>query len=163
MRVESAGSRSQIEDVYRREAPRLWRALVVFSAGRTDIADDAVSEAFTRAVAHSESIEQPVAWLYRVAFRIAAKELQRAPAAAGDRVAEAVADAERPSSADHEELYAALGALSPNQRAAVFLRFCYDLPASAVASRLGVSEATARVHAWRGRQRLRKLLGGDDD
>lgn len=163
MSVESAGQRSQIEDVFRREAPRLWRALVVYAAGRTDVADDAVSEAFTRAVAYSASIDQPVAWVYRVAFRIAAKELRR-PAEVSDQLAlDAVSERERASAADFQELYGALARLSPNQRAAVFLRFCCDLPVGEVARRLGVSEATVRVHTWRGRQRLRRLLGGDDE
>src|SRR5471030_2329238 len=58
------------------ESPRLWRALVAYTAGRADIADDAVAEAFARGLAAREQIRDPVAWLYRVAFRHAAGVLR---------------------------------------------------------------------------------------
>jgi RNA polymerase sigma-70 factor (ECF subfamily) len=155
--IQPADERSPIEEAYRREAVRLWRALVAFSAGRTEVADEAVSEAFARAVEHAGSIEDPVAWLYRVAFRIAARELARPrPVAANEPAAETVP---HPDS-EHDELYRALASLPGNQRAAVFLRYCHDLSAREIADRLGISPATVRVHLWRGRQRLRAMLEG---
>jgi len=56
------------------------------------------------------------------------------------------------------EHFAALARLPSNQRAAIFLHYQCDLPVADVATRLGVSRATARVHLWRGRVRLRTLL-----
>ena len=66
-----------IEWVFRDEARQLWRALVVFTGGRREIADDAVAEAFARALAQPSAIRNPRPWLYRTAFRIAAGELRR--------------------------------------------------------------------------------------
>ncbi|MDX6494709.1 MAG: hypothetical protein QOE17_695 [Gaiellales bacterium] len=161
MTIESADPSQGMEELFRREAPRLWRALMAYTAGRDDVAEEAVSETFARAVASSARIEQPVAWLYRVAFRIAAAELrrereqgvpQRAPAA------DAVTEQDGLG-----ELFSALATLPANQRAAVFLHYRCDLPVREVADRLGVSTATARVHLWRGRQRLRSLLEGEGD
>jgi RNA polymerase sigma-70 factor, ECF subfamily len=150
-----------MEELFRRESPRLWRALMSFSAGRAEVADEAVSEAFARAVASGDTIEQPVAWLYRVAFRIAAKELRRER----DRGAlEAPSTAAAATEQDEfGELFSALARLPPNQRAAVFLYYRCDLPVREVADRLGISAATTRVHLWRGRQRLKRLLEGDGD
>jgi RNA polymerase sigma-70 factor (ECF subfamily) len=151
---------SAVEDVFREEAPRLWRALMAFTAGRRVIAEDAVSEAFSRALSQSDQLRDPVAWVYRVAFRIAAAELARERRYAAD-------PPERPQdpAADRElaELFSALRQLPPNQRAAVFMHYQCDLSVAEVASRLGVSRATVRVHLWRGRSRLRVLLDGGTD
>jgi RNA polymerase sigma-70 factor, ECF subfamily len=162
--IEPVDRANCLEVVFRREAPRLWRALMAFTAGRSTVAEDAVAEAFSRAVAHSEQIRDPVAWLYRVAFRLAAEELRREPVAAissadlGAQGVELFAEVSGLS-----DLFAALAELPPNQRAAVFLHYWCDLSVGQVAARLGVSRATARVHLWRGRARLRVLLGGGAD
>ena len=60
------------------------------------------------------------------------------------------------------ELVEALRELSPNQRAAIVLRYEADLPVGEVARRMGISAATVRVHLHRGRNRLRELLGAKD-
>jgi RNA polymerase sigma-70 factor (ECF subfamily) len=56
-------------------------------------------------------------------------------------------------------LRAALGQLSERQRRAVLLHEWMGYSFAEVASILGTSEATARVHAFRGRDTLRALLG----
>jgi RNA polymerase sigma-70 factor, ECF subfamily len=159
--IESADPSRAMDELFRRESPRLWRALMAFTAGRADVADEAVSEAFARAVANGDRVEQPVAWLYRVAFRIAAQELRRER----DRATpESPSIAEETAEQDEfGELFSALVKLPANQRAAVFLHYRCDLSVREVADRLGVSTATARVHLWRGRQRLRRLLEGSGD
>lgn len=63
---------------------------------------------------------------------------------------------------DTGELIAALRQLSPNQRAAVVLRFEADLSVDEVARRMGVSAPTVRVHIHRARARLRDLLGTEE-
>jgi RNA polymerase sigma-70 factor (ECF subfamily) len=152
---------SAVEGAFREEAPRLWRALMAFTAGRPAIAEDAVAEAFSRALSQSDRIRDPIPWVYRVAFRIAAEELKREGTIVGEPPEQAVG-----SVSDREglaELYGALAQLPPNQRAAVFLHYQCDLSVTEVASRLGVARATARVHLWRGRSRLRTLLEGGAD
>ena len=161
MTIESADPSQGMEELFRRESPRLWRALMAFTAGRVDVAEEAVSETFARAVANSDTIEKPVAWLYRVAFRIAAAELRRERDRGTPQPVPA-ADA-APEHDGFGELFSALATLPANQRAAVFLHYRCDLSVREVADRLGVSTATARVHLWRGRQRLRNLLEGGGD
>jgi RNA polymerase sigma-70 factor (ECF subfamily) len=56
-------------------------------------------------------------------------------------------------------LRAALGQLSERQRHAVLLHEWMGYSFAEIASILGTSEATARVHAFRGRDTLRALLG----
>jgi RNA polymerase sigma factor (sigma-70 family) len=57
-----------------------------------------------------------------------------------------------------EELWAAVGALPPKQRAAVALRYGSDLPHSEIADALGCSPEAARRSLHEGLKRLRKEL-----
>jgi RNA polymerase sigma factor (sigma-70 family) len=57
----------------------------------------------------------------------------------------------------------ALRLLSPNQRAALILHSAEDLAVADVARLMGISAATVRVHLHRGRRRLRRLLGTEED
>lgn len=138
-------------------SPALWRAILAYSGGRRDVADDTVAEAFARAIERDGQVRDPKAYLYRVAFRIASAEL-RLDRNAGTDVEEALED-ELPLA----DLGPALRQLSPSQRAAVFLHYEADLPIREVARLMGTSAAAVRVHLMRGRRRLADLLGEDDD
>jgi DNA-directed RNA polymerase specialized sigma24 family protein len=48
-----------IERLFREEGARMWRALVAFTGGRKEIADDAVAEAFAQAIRYAPSIRDP--------------------------------------------------------------------------------------------------------
>jgi RNA polymerase sigma-70 factor (ECF subfamily) len=131
--------------------------MVAFTGGRRDIAEEAVAEAFARALQHAPGIRDPIAWIYRTAFRIARDELKR-DARRGETDQEASAE----DAAGTGELLRALRQLSPNQRAAVVLRYEADLPVDEVARRMGIAAPTVRVHLHRGRARLRELLGAEE-
>ena len=81
------GVERDIERLYRESAPQLWRSIYGFAGGRRHLAEDAVAEAFARAIERVNEIRDPLAWIYRTAFRIASRELQqgatRATAIAG--------------------------------------------------------------------------------
>jgi len=154
---------ANLERLFRDLAPDLWRAVFAFAAGRPAVADDAVAEAFARALERPDGIRDPAAWLYRTAFRIAAAELKRErteprPGASPEQAATSVAGL--------AALIPALRQLSQAQRAAVVLHYEADLPVKDVARLMGTSVAAVKVHLFRGRRRLRELLGGqeaDDD
>lgn len=149
-----AGS-ARLEDLYRAEAPNVWRALYAYSGGSREIADDALAEAFARALVHDRRIRNPLAWVYRVAFRVAASELRERKRE--EHVREQLVDAPEAS-----PVIDALRRLTPMQRAAVVLHYEVDLPVDEVARRLGVASPTVRVHLHRGRKRLRELLGTEE-
>jgi RNA polymerase sigma-70 factor (ECF subfamily) len=142
--------------LYRTTGLALWRAIYAYSGGQRDVADDAVAEAFARAIQHDGAIRRPESWLYRTAFRIAAAELRRTR-----RLVE-LQDRALDESVDVTELLDALRLLSPNQRAAVFLFYQADLPVREVARLMGTSAAAVKVHLHRGRGRLRELLGTEE-
>ena len=152
MRV--AGDR--LEAVYREDGPRLWRALVAFSAD-PDLASDALAEAFAQALARGDAIRDPSAWVWRVAFRVAAGDLkERRRRGSLDREP----SYELPEPMTH--VFDALARLSPNQRLAIVMHDYADRTTDEVAAVLGASRATVHVHLSQGRRRLRRLLEDDD-
>lgn len=145
------------ERVFREDGPGLWRTIYAFTGGRRDIAEDVTAEAFARAIAHGRTIREPLPWLYRTAFRLAQDELRKERRRSEPQID---APSDPPEVAG---LMEALRRLSPNQRAAIVLRYEADLPTHEVARRMGIAQPTLRVHLHRGRKRLRELLGSEED
>jgi DNA-directed RNA polymerase specialized sigma24 family protein len=148
-----------LEGLFRDAGPELWRAIYGFTGGRRQLTEDAVAEAFARAIEHADRIRDPLAWIYRTAFRLAMRELQREK-----RTPPPPPD---PSPGidpfDVEAILAALAHLSPNQRAAVLLHDEEGFTGPEVGHLLGMSAATVRIHLFRGRKRLRVLLSAEED
>jgi RNA polymerase sigma-70 factor (ECF subfamily) len=135
----------------------LWRAVYVYTGGRREITEEAVSEAWARAIRYQASINEPMPWIYRTAFRFAAKELkQERRRPAFERAASSTPPPEVGALMD------ALRRLPPNQRAAVVMHYIGDLPVREIADRLGITPTTVKVHLHRGRRRLRELLGSQE-
>lgn len=141
--------------LYREIGPQLWRAILAYSGGRRDIADDAVGEAFARAMESRVRIRSPYPWLYRTAFRIAAAELRR-------DVREGPEDEAHLDDPAIADLMRAMRQLSPKARAAIYLHYQADLPVREVARLTGSSAAAVKVQLHRGRNRLRELLGAEE-
>ncbi len=140
--------------MFRSHGGQVWRAVLVMSAGRREIADEATAEAFTRLFDYREGVRDPAAWVFRTAFRLAAADLRRERATEHELPELALrADASLPS-----DLTGALRRLSPDQRVAVFLRYYADLPVNEVARLCGSSSATIRVRLHRARRSLRTML-----
>src|SRR5215813_8911828 len=148
----------ELDRLFADVAPGLWRTLYAFTAGRRAVADDAVAEAFARALERADSIRDPVPWLYRTALRIAVAELKRE---SSELQAGPVPD-QAMTSSGLGALVPALRQLSPAQRAAVVLHYEADLPVREVAVRMGTTVGAVKVHLFRGRRRLRELLGGEE-
>jgi RNA polymerase sigma-70 factor (ECF subfamily) len=142
--------------LFREAGSGVFRTLYAYTGGRRDIAEEAMAEAFARALARSGTIRDPVAWIYRTAFRLANEELR-----AERRRGPVPRDAEAPPP-ELSGLIDALRRLSPNQRAAIVLRHVLDLDVPEVARRMGTAAPTVRVHIHRGRTRLRELLGSEE-
>jgi DNA-directed RNA polymerase specialized sigma24 family protein len=65
------------DEIWRSDGPLLWRAVYAYAGGRRDVADDAVAEAFARAISRADHVRDPLAYLFRVAFRVASAEMAR--------------------------------------------------------------------------------------
>jgi RNA polymerase sigma-70 factor (ECF subfamily) len=149
-----------VEAVWNAHGGVLWRALVAMSAGRRDVADDAVAEAFTRLYAHRHRVTDPAPWLFRTAFRIAAADLKRERR---DRpLDDSLANRQQESAGLSPELVEALRGLSDRQRVVVFLHYQADLPIAEVAHLTGTTVTAVKVRLHRARRALQADLTGEE-
>jgi RNA polymerase sigma-70 factor, ECF subfamily len=144
-----------VELVFGSHAGQVWRAVLTMSAGRAEIADEATAEAFARLFAHRERVRDPVAWVFRTAFRIALAEIKRERRQTATPSGSA-APADRSLLSD--EFTIALRRLTPEQRAAVFLFYFADLPMREIAHLSGAPVSTVKVRLHRARRSLRESL-----
>lgn len=153
---------ADLDTLFRDESDAVYRTLYAFTGGRGDVAEEATAEAFARAIAHGDELRDPLAWIYRVAFRVAIDDLRREGREAR-RAPAGTVDAD-PTATPPEllGLLDALQRLSPNQRAAIVLHHVLGLETGEVAHRMGITAPTVRVHLHRGRRRLRELLGTEE-
>ena len=119
-----------------------------------DRAEDAWQETFLRALRAYAGLQHGRhlrAWVFTIATNVALDELRAKPALPlnGEPAVELERDAFR-------ELEHLTDALPPTERAAVVLRYGYDLPYAQIADALGSSEEAARAAASSGVRRLRR-------
>lgn len=120
-------------------------------------AEDAFQETFLRALRGYGSLRHGRylrAWVFTIAARVAADEGRRRRPEALEWLEGETAD-ERPEYAQLEHL---ANELPEKERAAVVLRYGYDLPYSDIGVALGSSEEAARQAASSGVRRLRRRL-----
>jgi RNA polymerase sigma factor (sigma-70 family) len=146
------------EDVFSALAPRLWRALLLYS-GSADLASDAVSEAFAQAMGARQAIRDPKAWIWRAAFKIAAGELARRAKEVG------LVDVPVLAAPDPEsliDLVRALGQVSDMQRRALILRHYMGYSNVEIARILGSTPSSIGVELFRSTRKLRGLLSEEE-
>ena len=156
--LESETSNSALEALYRTERDRLWRALWAY-ARSSEIASDALAEAFAQALWRGAQIREPRAWIWRASFRIAAGELKRRH----DVPTEALRQQPDQIMDPHYDVLGALAKLSPMQRGSIVLRYYEGQSAREIAAALGSTAQAVRIHLSRGRRRLKRILEGDDE
>jgi len=142
------------EDAFRTLAPRLWRALLLYS-GSADVANDAVSEAFTQAMGSRREIRDPGAWIWTTAFKIAAGEMARR-GDHGEPPDLPIPDGMDPASL--MDLLSALRRVSDMQRRALILRHYMGYSNVEIARILGSTPSSIGVQLFRATRRLRALL-----
>jgi DNA-directed RNA polymerase specialized sigma24 family protein len=147
-----------LEQVYREQAARLYRALLLY-AGSPEVAADAVAEAFAQALGRGEAIHAPERWIWKAAFNIAAGELAYRRRTTSDHIPEIGYEIpETPI-----ELSLVMGRLSPMQRAAVALHDFAGYSLRDTASIAGSTASAVSVHLVRAHTKLRKLLEEHDE
>jgi RNA polymerase sigma factor (sigma-70 family) len=117
-------------------------------------AEDAWQETFVRALRAYGRLEHGRhlrAWVFTIATNVAMDDLRSKPELPLE--GEPAADLRRDAYKELEHLTAEL---PPKERAAVVLRYGYDLPYAQIAGALGSSEEAARAAASSGVRRLRR-------
>jgi RNA polymerase sigma-70 factor, ECF subfamily len=156
VREVQRGSTEALEELFRREWPRAYRAayLVVHdSAAAEDIAQEAFLAA-VRAIDRFDRRRPFGPWMHRIVVNRAidatrSRALRREVDAAAAESAEAPPD--RPSAPLSHDIVAALRDLSPEHRAVVVLRFLFDYTPGEIARALDMPRGTVN-------SRLRRAL-----
>jgi RNA polymerase sigma factor (sigma-70 family) len=143
---------AELELVYRKQAPRLYRALLLY-AGDREVASDAVAEAFAQALHRGDAIRSLERWIWKTAYRVAAGELSRRRSASGAAVEAAYEILETPLL-----LSVAMRELSPMQRASVALHDFAGYTLREVAAITGSTASAVSVHLVRAHRKLRRHL-----
>ncbi|MBK8906032.1 MAG: sigma-70 family RNA polymerase sigma factor [Anaerolineaceae bacterium] len=136
-------------------------------------AEEVVQNAFLRVAEriHQFDVARPFApWFMRIVVNDAIKAVQRGPdllsLESGEEQFAALLQAQLPSPEEtvtavqlRETVWAALEKLTPRQRAAVVLRYYFDMSEQEMATRLDVAPGTVKWRLHTARERLRQLLG----
>jgi RNA polymerase sigma-70 factor (ECF subfamily) len=160
-RVGSAADRDRLDEAYsslfRDQFPRVAGTIGLMVRDRAK-AEDIAQEAFLRLYRdwrRLSAYDRPDLWVRRVAIRLAMRSLAR------DRLWELIRFRMPDPTADHAadpDVMAAIARLSRAQRAAVTLYYYEGRPTEEIASILGCTAATVRVHLHVARQRLGQML-----
>lgn len=153
------GGRLSLEDSYRKWSDDLTRyaTALVGPADAADLVGDAFSTLLARGEDHWETIGQPRGYLYRMVLngaRMAHRRRDRRERRElrwldGTGHGELIAQ---------PEVRAALGRLTPQQRAVTFLTYWEDMTPTQVSHMLHVSEGTVKRQLARARTTLRQAL-----
>lgn len=120
-------------------------------------ADDAWQETFLRALRAYDRLQHGKhlrAWVFAIATNVAMDDLRRTQTT--DTLEEGDVPPVELRRDAFRELEHLTGGLPPTERAAVVLRYGYDLPYAQIATALGSSEDAARAAASSGVRRLRR-------
>lgn len=151
------------EDFYRSNVGKVQATLVLCGLSDADAADVS-AEAFVRAWERWDRVaafERPLAWVVTVAFNLHRRKFKRL----GRESIMATEDLSTTPTVDvvrDLDLAVALHALAPRQRAAICLRYLYDLSEHEVAEALGVRTGTASATLTQARRRLAAHLRPTD-
>jgi RNA polymerase sigma-70 factor (ECF subfamily) len=168
VRGAQAGSVSDLEALFREHWPRAHRAafLVVRDAAA---AEDIAQEAFLSAIRSLERFDRrrPFGpWLHRIVVNRAidwARARALRAEVGGDALEEQEALAHASSTPYSEQMWAALGALSPEHRAVIVLRHLLEYTPGEIARLLDLPRGTVNSRLRRGLDRLRRELPEDLD
>lgn len=149
-----AVDRSAWERVYEDAFPRLYRALIAVGA-RPDEAEDALHDAFERALGH-HNVQQPEGWLFVTAVRRWRRSRVRARLFRPLELLTASAD---PPGDDRMTLLHEMRRLSARQRDVLVARYVVGLSQDETAELLGIARGTVAATTSQAARLLRQRLG----
>jgi RNA polymerase sigma-70 factor (ECF subfamily) len=156
----------EFERLYADEAPGLF-SFLAYRTGDRALAQDLLGDAFERALRSRRRYEprrgSAKTWLYAIALNVLRDHLRReaAESRARERMDPAREDAPElgfEAIAVRDELSRALGALSPEEREAIALRFGAEMTAPEIAATLGEKLTTVEGRVYRALRKLRTEL-----
>ena len=160
------------EDMYQKHAEGVYRYLFALCR-EADTAEELTQETFYQALKGLKSFRgdcAPQTWLCAIGKRLWYRELSRrgrtAPMEA--EALEQVPAADDPARETEEKddkllLYRAIQKLDPETREVIYLRLAGDFTFREIGTILNHTEVWARMRFYRGKETLKKLMGGNED
>lgn len=153
------------EAFYVRELPRLVAFAAVLSGSAA--AEDVAQEAMLAACRQWDTVSRldlPAAWVRRVCANRAVSTVRRRAVEARALLRLGMArERPTPMAEEHERFWAEVRRLPRRQAQAVALHYIYDMSVADVATTLGCSEGSVKVHLSRGRTALAQRLARSDE
>jgi RNA polymerase sigma factor (sigma-70 family) len=147
----------EFEEFFFSTKDQIFRVLLVVTRDR-DVAEDAVSEGYARALAHWDVVERhpaPSAWVAKTALNYVRSRQRAMAKTSSDGVPEVPVSDDPPTD---PELMRHLLALPERQREVVALRVVLGLDTRQTAELIGVAEGTVTSHLFRALTRLQEEL-----
>jgi RNA polymerase sigma-70 factor (ECF subfamily) len=157
--------RDELEEIFRGSYSRLVASMYALTGSLND-AQDAVQEAFTRAVAIEHRVlaaDSPEAYLHTVARNVVRSRWRRAKRLAERVESTATIQPDAPPSPDRVAVLAALARLPGAQREALVRFYFGDQSVEEIAGALGVSAGTVKSRLSRGRTALASFVDENAD
>ena len=159
--LEAGSSTRDFEEFVEAESSRLYRALFLMTGGRQET-EELMQDAFLRVWERWDRVggmDDATGYLFRTAMNLWRNRLRRAGLAV--RTAVRVTPSEDPFAGveDQDTVFRALRKLTRNQRAAIVTTSLLGYSSEEAGTLLGMSAATVRMHASRGRAALKQLMG----
>jgi DNA-directed RNA polymerase specialized sigma24 family protein len=148
-----------VEELYREQGARLWRAVLAYTGDR-EVSNDTVVEAFAELLRRERPLRRPVPVIWRAAFRFSTGEMAGRARFAGPGPPEGV-EAVLDEGGLHDPsglLLMGLRRVAPTQRGPLVLRYYAGYSMRAAARILGSSYIAMPVRLFRGQRKLRGLL-----
>jgi RNA polymerase sigma-70 factor (sigma-E family) len=160
-----SGPAADFEAFFADHHEALFRALWLLTRNRHE-AEEVMQDAFLALWPRWEDVAtgpDAVGYLYTTAMNVWRSRLRRAAVAVRKAIHQIPPDDEMAAVEQRDAVVRALGPLPPRQRATVVLMDVLDLSSDQAGEILGISPATVRVLAARGRARLAKEIGDPND
>ncbi len=139
----------------RRLATNVWDA--------EDLVQETLAKAFTRAAETHFGVDNPRAWLIRIATNTYIDQTRRARALPfGDHDHDVPAEPTADPAEVHDALEELVTVLPPQERAAVVLKDVFDYPLADIASMVGTTTGAVKSALHRGRAKLASPTRHDD-
>ncbi|MBS6397800.1 MAG: sigma-70 family RNA polymerase sigma factor [Clostridiales bacterium] len=158
----NANEKQQLEDIYIREAKKLYSYLYHL-CGNKELAEDLTSETFFRAARSISKFRgecSELTWLCQIGKHLWYRHLKQKPPLPADEAAEVNGTEESPEQivfAQFEKLewFQKLQGLDALTREVMYLRLYGELSFREIGEILGKTESWARVTFYRGKQKLK--------
>lgn len=157
--------REQFIEKVATEQEGLRRFLLVLCCGDKAKADDIAQNALIRAYIASGDYVPRVkfsTWLFKIAYNCFIDSVRKKSldvVCNESEVADAVPDSVSSDAVfEYEDLYAAIDALPPTERAAILLFYMEDRPIKEISAILNIPEGTVKSHLSRGREHIKRRI-----